>query len=554
MGQQPKQPSPTPPRTSSSSSNANDLDPDIGLGEILDSLHFIFVAHGVLLLAVVVVGVALNSLCLGVLCRRTFRSSPPHCLLQALTLGDLAVLLLSLYSDVQPAIAAHRALQTLALPDEATLRRLEAMLLRDDPHGDGRHRPGFTRQNGTALAFNQSAADPDPNPDRDLELELELELFLKSLLGPDAEFELRKLPEGPVGINGSEEQRTRTAPRVVPRGGGVVVGVGVGVGVGESSPGGDNGTRDGGGETEATTTTTTTTTVEEPRLSPATRATATTPPRNDSSGIEINTEPIRKATERFAGYFLMTYSPLVVLTLALERLFVVLRPLRAKAAVTAGRTRRAILVITVACFLVHCPQLVREVVLVCTEPARVRDDFRGTLLQSFRRGYETFLMYLTSSLLAAVLAANVGLIVAVTRQRSKVRRRLREETQTTSAEKKRNINVAYVVIFLSFCQLPQSIAGNVVTHLAMTTFKRHVTVFIKTAVVVRVLYVTNSALNCLVYCLFAQRFRQVFVDTYFRFCRTRATTESRTNGCGSSPEISGRSRLTTQPSPTVSAI
>ena len=478
---------------------STDLDPGIDLGEILDNLQFIFICHGVVLFVVVVVGVVLNSLCLAVLCRKCFRSSPPYCLLQALTLGDLAILFLSAYSDIHPAIVAHQKVRRMTLPDEKLLQRLEAII--DEPE---HFEPGNVH-NGTA--FNRTQT---PTADQ------ELELFLKSLLGPDVEFELIKLPEPLLSArNESTAERNSSLAPIV-----------------DDSTLPEERTRlsDGG----------------------ASDTTDVQPAGNRISRMEINTEPLRKAAERFVAYFLMTFNLLIVTTLAVERCFAVLRPMTTRVFITAKRTRCVIFIISFACFVIHCPQLVREVILVFTDPARVRDDLRGTLLQSFRRDYETFLMYFTSSFLVLVLAANFALVVAVTRQRRKVSHNLRETIP--SAEKKHNINVAYVIIFLVFCQLPQNIAGNVVTHLAMSSFRRHVTLVIKTAVVVRVFYVANSALNCLVYCLLAQHFRQAFSNTYFRFCRTRGATERRANGCVSSTEISCRYPLFTQPSPTASAV
>ena len=484
---------------------ATDLDPGIGVGEIVDNLQFIFISHGVVLFIIVVIGVVLNFLCLAVLCRKCFRSSPPYCLLQALTLGDLAILFLSIYSDIHPAIAAHRKVQAATLPGGKLLRRLEAILDHPDPLGIN------APHNGTAS--NQLHVTPAVGRQ-------DLELFLKSLLGPDEEFELTRLPARAVSATKESAGWNSPSRRTT---------------VNDSSRPRRETTRhsgvDGGASGES--------------------VTEAQPLGNKTSGIEINTEPLRKAVERFVAYFLMTYSLLIVTTLAIERCFAVLRPMRARVLITVRRTRCAIFIITFACFVIHCPQLVREVTLVFVDPARVRDDFRGKLIQSFRHDYETFLMYLTSSLLVVVLAANFVLVVAVARQRRKVSHSLRE-TVPSSDDKNQNVNVANVIIFLTFCQLPQNIAGNVVTHLAMASFKRHVSSFIKTVVVVRVLYVSNSALNCLVYCLFAKRFRQAFLDTYFRFCGTRDTTDRRANGCVSSPETSHRSRFITQPSPTAS--
>ncbi|KAL8612181.1 hypothetical protein ACOMHN_018470 [Nucella lapillus] len=243
-----------------------DLDPGIEVSEVLNNLEFIFICQGIVLPIFVIIGVILNFMCLGVLFHKCFRSSPPYCLLKALTLGDLAILFLSVYSDIQPAITAHLKVQSLVLPDEKLLRDLNSLLMK-----------------------------------------------------------------------------------------------------------------------------------------------------------------------------------------------------------------------------------------------REKKDLRQTLRSS-----------------------------------------------AEFAEKKHNINVAYVLIFVTCCLLPPVIGGNVLAHLSMTSFKQHVSIFVKTWVIVRVLYVSNSGLNCLCYCLIARRFRRVFLDMYFHRCR-RSNSDGRTGfSFAVSPEVSSKSRTTVHISPSIS--
>lgn len=468
----------------------DDMDPGIGVSEILDNIRFIFVFHGVVLSVVIVVGVVLNFLCLGVLFRKCFRSSPPYCLLQALTLADLAILFLSIYSDVHPAITAYRTVQGLHLPEESVLRRLDELL--KDSNNGGKN--GSSTMNQTVL----SESDED------------LEAFLRSLLGPDVHFTLTKLPTG-VKKNESEDAAFQS---------------GTDVWHGES--------------------TVTTTTAAEANTDEADADLHTDHgidlTDNRRSSIEINTEPVQKALERFFAYFLMTFNLLLIVTLAFERCLVVLKPVKAQIFITVRFTRCVIFVITFACLVIHSPQLVREIIFFVTDPALVRDDFRGTLLQSFRYDYEQFLMYMTSSILVLTVLLNIVLIVVMVIHRRQTRLTLHQTAP--SADTKQNLNIVYVIILLTFCQLPQNIAGNVVTHMAMTSFIQHITVFTKTVVVIRVLYVANSALNCLVYCLFAQQFRRVFVDTYFKLCARKASY----GVSASSPEFPRRSGVATQAS------
>ncbi|KAL8588412.1 hypothetical protein ACOMHN_029581 [Nucella lapillus] len=145
---------------------------------------------------------------------------------------------------------------------------------------------------------------------------------------------------------------------------------------------------------------------------------------------------------------------------------------------------------------------------------------------------------------------NIVLITVVTKHKKDLPQTLRSSAEF--AEKKQNVNVAYVLICVTCCLLPPVIGGNVLAHLSMTSFKQHVSIFEKTWVIVRVLYVSNSGLNCLCYCMIARRFHRVFLDMYFHRCR-RAKSDGRTGfSFAFSPEVSSKSRTTVHISPSIS--
>ncbi|KAK7455058.1 hypothetical protein BaRGS_00039529 [Batillaria attramentaria] len=439
--------------------SSSTLQTDSEAQEIIASLNFIFVSHGIVLCVIVIFGLALNFMCIGVLCRKCFRTAP-YCLLLALTLGDILTLTLSLYSDVQPAIDAHKRLNGLVEKECEILNKLNDLL-------EARNR------NGTGNASGNSSM---------VLSEEDVKAILEALL--------------------SEENPKRTVARSIP--------------TQQTNPpyGSDeNSTAVVGKEEEKS--------IDTDSVPPV--ITTTKPKRQ----VQVNSQPITKAVERFVAYFLMTYTLLIAAVLALERCFVILKPFRAKDSVTVKRTCRVVLGIVVVCCIIHSPQMVKEVVLAIKHPEALEDDFQGTMLQSFRQHYERFVAYMTSSLLAFILIVNCCLVAVVVRYNKKAKNMTGQ-----SRTEKRNVNVAYVIIVIIFCLLPQSIAANVIVHLALAQFLNNLSVVTRVFAVIRVLYVANSACNCLVYCILGQKFRRVFCQTYFRCCSCSGQSRGSLTGSG----------------------
>lgn len=430
--------------------------------EIIDIVNFMFVAHGIVLCTLVTFGLIINLLCLGVLCRKQFKSAP-YCLLQALTVGALLVLGFSIYSDILPAFNGRERIRAL---EEQINKLLDSV----------------QRKSSVNITSNNTDIFLD---------EAILKVFL---LSGDAKFSQK---------NSSSAWRSRPEQATVWN---------------QSlaaSP----------------------TSVQDNCLNKT---------KMDKKS-NLNSQPVVQAVDRFLAYFMLTFNMFILASFGFERLFAVLQPVRARAVLTVQRTRYAVLAVVILCLVIHSPQLLKEIITSIYNPELIAEDYRGTLLQSYRRHYEEFVVYLTSSLLVVILFSNCALLTAVFR--AERRMRLDLGAGVSRSEVNRKLNITYTILLIVLCQLPQSVASNVMAHLAMAKMMNNLAVFTRVMVVIRVLYVTSSACSCLVYCLLARKFRRAFLDTYFRWCpwikklKAEAYVADTTKSPASSPSPLSISRL-----------
>ncbi|XP_035828722.1 uncharacterized protein LOC118478713 [Aplysia californica] len=254
-----------------------------------------------------------------------------------------------------------------------------------------------------------------------------------------------------------------------------------------------------------------------PPITPGHSLTPLITPASDvtSASPVVNSRPLGQAAERWFAYSLMTFNLGVTLTLTLERWVALRFPFRARTLLTPRRTCVAIGLLVALTLGLHVPQLVKEVSLVITSPEKLKDDFQGHMLQSFRREYERAVVYLTSAVLVLTLATNLDLVRALARYKVKVRERRQPGSRVS------DVNITVAIIALVFLQTPHSAAMNVLATLSLEGFHGNVASFTRALVTVRLLYVTNSALNCLTYCLLSRRFRGHFASTYRPLCTLR---------------------------------
>lgn len=226
----------------------------------------------------------------------------------------------------------------------------------------------------------------------------------------------------------------------------------------------------------------------------------------DGESFEMNPF-IGKAFERFFAYSVVYFGLLVTLCLALERCIAVSIPLQASRLITVNRTRLSIVVIAVVCCVVHVPQLWKEIDGAINSPETLRPDTGDLLLASWRKNYEIF--YAVSSLLLCAILFVINVIIL--RKLTHIPRKCVSFKHTRN-RKHTEMNVTLSLVILIFCQLPLYIFINVVAFISTENYIQNFVLMTKLQTFIRLLYVTQSACNFLVYCVFARKFRKVLKE------------------------------------------
>lgn len=107
------------------------------------------------------------------------------------------------------------------------------------------------------------------------------------------------------------------------------------------------------------------------------------------------------------------------------------------------------------------------------------------------------------------------------------------------------INTTITIIAIIFLQIPHSLAINILSTMSLQGFTSNVTSFTLAVVIIRVLYVANSAIHCVTYYLLSRRFRAQFWKTFCgKACQRKAFYCCHRGGQrGSSLVIDNNSRL-----------
>lgn len=210
---------------------------------------------------------------------------------------------------------------------------------------------------------------------------------------------------------------------------------------------------------------------------------------------------IIRSIERFIGYNIIYIGLLFALCLTSERCIAVLFPMKVGNCLTIKRTRTLIIIMVIICLLVHSPQLIKEIILVYEYPKHLFNNETGLIL-SFRSEYERF--YVISSLIICVLmlVLNGLLLWKIISYRKSIKL-----SKHTRRVERSEVNVSLLIVVLIFFQLPHYIFVIVISFITKEIYLDDFTTITRASVIIRLLYIMQSALNFVIYCLFAKRFR-----------------------------------------------
>ena len=210
---------------------------------------------------------------------------------------------------------------------------------------------------------------------------------------------------------------------------------------------------------------------------------------------------IIRSIERFIGYNIIYIGLLFALCLTSERCIAVLFPMKVGNCLTIKRTRTLIIIMVIICLLVHSPQLIKEIILVYEYPNHLFNNETGLIL-SFRSEYERF--YVISSLIICVLmlVLNGLLLWKIISYRKSIKL-----SKHTRRVERSEVNVSLLIVVLIFFQLPHYIFVIVISFITKEIYLDDFTTITRASVIIRLLYIIQSALNFVIYCLFAKRFR-----------------------------------------------
>jgi len=165
------------------------------------------------------------------------------------------------------------------------------------------------------------------------------------------------------------------------------------------------------------------------------------------------------------------------------------------------------------CLLVHSPQLIKEIILVYEYPNNLFNNETGLIL-SFRSEYERF--YVISSLIICVLmlVLNGLLLWKIISYRKSIKL-----SKHTRKVERNEVNVSLLIVVLIFFQLPHYIFVIVISFITKEIYLDDFTTITRASVIIRLLYIIQSALNFVIYCLFAKRFRDFMHIQYSKLLK-----------------------------------
>lgn len=215
---------------------------------------------------------------------------------------------------------------------------------------------------------------------------------------------------------------------------------------------------------------------------------------------------IEEAVERFVGYTLVNYGLLITFCLAVERCVAIYFPFQAVRWLTIRKTRIALILILLSCVCIHLPQMVKEIRFALSSPSDLDSHTDDSLMfvEPIRQEYEQF--YAVISLLICIATFSLNILVLV--KLVILHRRLKYCKHLVNAERT-EINITVAIVVLIFFQLPFHIMASTLAFIQSGPTVSNVDLFVKTTVLIRFFFISQSALNFIIYCILARNCRKV---------------------------------------------
>ena len=215
---------------------------------------------------------------------------------------------------------------------------------------------------------------------------------------------------------------------------------------------------------------------------------------------------IENAVERFIGYTLVNYGLVITFCLAIERCVAIYFPFQAVRWLTIRKTRISLFLILLGCVCIHLPQMAKEIKFAKTTPSSLHQVGDDTLLfvEPIRQEYEQF--YALISLIICVATFSLNILVLV--KLIILHRRLKYCKHLVNAERT-EINITVAIVVLIFFQLPFHIMASTIAFIQSNLKISNVNSLLKITVLIRFFFISQSALNFIIYCILARNCRKV---------------------------------------------
>ncbi|XP_061165230.1 uncharacterized protein LOC133174182 [Saccostrea echinata] len=213
---------------------------------------------------------------------------------------------------------------------------------------------------------------------------------------------------------------------------------------------------------------------------------------------------IEKAVERFIGYFLVNVGLLITFSLAIERCIAIYFPFQAVRWLTIRKTRVSLVVILFACMCAHLPQMIKEISIANSNPSQINGDDSEMFVDPIRQEYERFYALISLLICVATFSLNITVLVKLII----LHRKLKYCKHLINAERT-EINITVAIVVLIFFQLPFHVMAATIAFIQSSSVIQNVNSFIQATVFIRFFFISQSALNFIIYCILARNCRKV---------------------------------------------
>jgi hypothetical protein len=216
---------------------------------------------------------------------------------------------------------------------------------------------------------------------------------------------------------------------------------------------------------------------------------------------------IEEAVLRFVWYTLLNFGLLITLCLAIERCIAILFPFQAVQWLTIRKTRISLVIIFLVCVFTHLPQMVKEISLASTDPSKInegKDKASTSFVEPIREEYERFYAVISLIICIATFSLNIFVLFKLIT----IHRKLKHCKHLVNAERT-EINITVAIVVLIFFQLPFHIMAATIAFIQSNVISHDVDSFTKCTALIRFLFIFQSALNFIIYCILARNCRKV---------------------------------------------